>query len=74
MRLRAKLNELYVHHTGQPLDEIERVMDRDYFMDANQALEFGLIDELLVKRPEDDDLQQKAAADDGGDGGSTPSE
>jgi ATP-dependent Clp protease, protease subunit len=60
LRLRAKLNDLYVHHTGQPLEEIERVMDRDFFMDAQQALEFGIVDELLVKRPEDDlDIKAK---------------
>lgn len=57
LRLRAKLNELYVHHTGQPLDEIERVMDRDFFMDAEQALKFGIVDDILGKRPEDEDIQ-----------------
>eukprot|EP00529_Nitzschia_sp_RCC80_P002038 CAMPEP_0113464904 /NCGR_PEP_ID=MMETSP0014_2-20120614/13452_1 /TAXON_ID=2857 /ORGANISM="Nitzschia sp." /LENGTH=240 /DNA_ID=CAMNT_0000357021 /DNA_START=70 /DNA_END=792 /DNA_ORIENTATION=+ /assembly_acc=CAM_ASM_000159 len=58
LRLRAKLNGLYVDHTGQPLDEIERVMDRDTFMDANQALEFGIVDEVLVKRPDDEDIHK----------------
>ena len=56
LRLRAKLNGLYVEHTGQPLDEIERVMDRDTFMDAEQALKFGIVDEVLVKRPDDEDI------------------
>jgi len=42
---------LYVHHTGRELDEIERVMDRDTFMDVDQAKSFGVIDEVLNKRP-----------------------
>lgn len=51
LRTRANLNRLYVNHTGQPMEEIERVMDRDFFMDVNQALEFGVIDHILDKRP-----------------------
>ena len=70
LRLRAKLNELYVHHTHQPMDEIERVMDRDYFMDAEQALEFGIIDELLVKRPRDEETPDGVGGDNGS--GGTP--
>ena len=50
LRTRANLNQLYVHHTGQSLEEIERVMDRDYFMDVDQAVEFGVIDKILDKR------------------------
>lgn len=72
LRLRAKLNRLYVHHTGQELKEIERVMDRDYFMDAQQALEFGIVDELLIKRPEDEgDKEEETAAAESGSGGGT---
>jgi ATP-dependent Clp protease, protease subunit len=55
LRTRARLNLLYVHHTQQALSEIERVMDRDYFMTVQQALEFGLIDKILDKRTRDDD-------------------
>jgi ATP-dependent Clp protease, protease subunit len=55
LRTRARLNLLYVHHTQQELSEIERVMDRDYFMTVQQALEFGLIDKILDKRTRDDD-------------------
>jgi ATP-dependent Clp protease protease subunit len=51
LRMRASLNMLYVHHTGRELDEIERVMDRDTFMDVDQAKSFGVIDEVLNKRP-----------------------
>jgi ATP-dependent Clp protease protease subunit len=48
--LRSRLNGLYAEHTGQPLDKIERDMDRDYFMSAEQAKEYGLIDQILDKR------------------------
>jgi len=51
LRTRANINKIFVHHTGQPLSEIERVMDRDTFMDVNQAIDFGVIDEVLTKRP-----------------------
>jgi ATP-dependent Clp protease protease subunit len=51
LRTRSNLNQLYVHHTGRELEEIERVMDRDTFMDVNQAVDFGVIDEILAKRP-----------------------
>lgn len=51
LRTRANLNKLYVHHTGRELAEIEAVMDRDTFMDVNQAVDFGVIDEVLTKRP-----------------------
>lgn len=50
LRTRANLNRLYVHHTGQPLETIENVMERDFFMDVKQALDFGLIDKTLDKR------------------------
>eukprot|EP00584_Thalassiosira_punctigera_P001261 CAMPEP_0172527360 /NCGR_PEP_ID=MMETSP1067-20121228/2067_1 /TAXON_ID=265564 ORGANISM="Thalassiosira punctigera, Strain Tpunct2005C2" /NCGR_SAMPLE_ID=MMETSP1067 /ASSEMBLY_ACC=CAM_ASM_000444 /LENGTH=254 /DNA_ID=CAMNT_0013311087 /DNA_START=45 /DNA_END=809 /DNA_ORIENTATION=+ len=51
LRTRANLNRLYVHHTGRELAEIEKVMDRDTFMDVKQAADFGVIDEVLTKRP-----------------------
>lgn len=56
---RANLNNLYSHHTGQPLPEVERVMDRDTFMDVHQAMTFGVIDHIMEKRDvdEEDDSQ-----------------
>ena len=50
LRTRANLNRLFVHHTGQELAEIERVMDRDFFMDVEQAVEFGVIDRIVHER------------------------
>ena len=52
LKLRSRLNGLYVEHTGRELSEIEKVMDRDTFMSSEEATEFGVIDEILVKRPE----------------------
>jgi ATP-dependent Clp protease protease subunit len=60
LRTRERLNNLYVHHTGQPLDEIERVMDRDTFMDVEQAVAFGVIDKVLDKRPVLKDNDEKS--------------
>ncbi|KAJ3345440.1 hypothetical protein HDU91_007354 [Kappamyces sp. JEL0680] len=50
LKTRKILNGLYVHHTGQPLDRIESVMERDHFMSAQEALEFGLVDKVIEKR------------------------
>ncbi len=52
VKMKRRLNEVYVKHTGQPYETIERTLDRDYFMTADQAQEFGLIDRVLVKREE----------------------
>ncbi len=51
LRTRQSLNDLYVKHTGQDLETIERAMDRDKFMSADEAKAFGLIDEVTDKRP-----------------------
>jgi len=50
IKLKRKLNEVYVRHTGQPYEVIERTLDRDYFMSAEDAKDFGLIDKVLDKR------------------------
>ncbi len=49
--MRARLNDLYARHTGQPLSVIESSMERDKFMSAEAAMEFGIIDEVIVNRP-----------------------
>ncbi len=51
LALRARLNNMYVKHTGQTLDVIETSMERDKFMTADEAKEFGLIDEVVTSRP-----------------------
>jgi ATP-dependent Clp protease protease subunit len=51
LKTRARLNEIYVRHTGQPLTEIEAKMERDTYLSAEEAREFGLIDEVVESRP-----------------------
>ncbi|MBL4665734.1 MAG: ATP-dependent Clp endopeptidase proteolytic subunit ClpP [Sneathiella sp.] len=58
LKIRARLNDIYVKHTGQPLDVVEASMDRDNFMNAEEAKEYGIIDEVVDKRP-DSDLDEK---------------
>ena len=55
IELRARLNQIYVEHTGQELDFIEKAMDRDTFFTADRAKEFGLIDDVVQQRVVDDD-------------------
>ena len=50
LSLRAKLNEIMALHTGQPIERIERDTDRDNFLSAQEAAEYGLIDKVLTKR------------------------
>ncbi|MGB8929794.1 MAG: ATP-dependent Clp endopeptidase proteolytic subunit ClpP [Anaeromyxobacteraceae bacterium] len=50
LRLKAKLNELLAHHTGQSLEKIQKDTDRDYFMGPEEAKAYGLIDEVFVRR------------------------
>lgn len=47
LRLKTRLNNIMAHHTGQPMDRIARDTDRDYFLTAQGALEYGLIDEVI---------------------------
>ncbi len=51
LKLRERLNDIYAHHTGQTLDKIEAAMERDTFMSPEEAKAFGLIDEVVQKRP-----------------------
>lgn len=50
--LRAKMNELMAKHTGRPLEQIERDVDRDRFMSAEEAKEYGIIDNIVAHRAE----------------------
>jgi ATP-dependent Clp protease protease subunit len=51
LRLRDRLNQILVKHTGQSLDVIERDTERDYYMDAQAAMQFGLVDKVLEESP-----------------------
>jgi len=50
LRLREELNEIMSRHTGQPIDRINRDTERDFYMSGEQAKEYGLIDDVIVKR------------------------
>lgn len=54
LRMRRRLNDLYVKYTGKSLDEIEKAMDRDTFLEAEEALAFGLVDKVFETRPDAD--------------------
>jgi ATP-dependent Clp protease, protease subunit len=56
IKMKRRLNEIYVKHTGKPYEVIEKTLDRDYFMTADQARDFGLIDKVLEKRDDTDGL------------------
>ncbi|ASV86916.1 ATP-dependent Clp endopeptidase, proteolytic subunit ClpP [Ochrobactrum quorumnocens] len=50
IKMKRRLNEIYVKHTGRDYETIERTLDRDHFMTAQEALEFGLIDKVIESR------------------------
>ncbi len=50
IKMKKRLNEIYVKHTGQGYETIERTLDRDYFMTATEAKDFGLVDKVLSDR------------------------
>jgi len=54
LNVKKRLNEIYVRHTGQPLKNIEDALERDTFMTADMAKDFGLIDKVIEKRPVED--------------------
>jgi ATP-dependent Clp protease protease subunit len=51
LRIRKRMNDLYAKYTGKPLVDIEKAMDRDTFLEADEAKAFGLVDEVFDKRP-----------------------
>jgi ATP-dependent Clp protease protease subunit len=53
LNLKKRLNEIYVRHTGQPLKKIEDALERDYFLTADLAVEWGVVDKVIEKRPEE---------------------
>ena len=51
LRLKRRLNEILVQHTGQPMDVIEKDTDRDFFLTAHEAVDYGLVDRVAARRP-----------------------
>ena len=58
LALRSRLNNIYVRHTGQPLEVIEQAVERDRFMAPDEAREFGIVDDVVEQRP---DLEENDA-------------
>jgi ATP-dependent Clp protease protease subunit len=52
VKLKRRLNEIYAKHTGQPVEAVEKMLDRDTYLTAEEAKAFGLLDEVLARRPE----------------------
>jgi len=52
LRIRQRMNDLYVKYTGQSLTDIERALDRDTFLEADEALKFGIVDKVFESRPD----------------------
>jgi ATP-dependent Clp protease protease subunit len=65
LSLRERLNKMYVKHTGQGLEAVERAMDRDTFLSAQEAKDFGLIDEVVENRPVPADTDKQGEAGNG---------
>jgi len=55
LKLKRRLNEIYAKHTGQSLEVVEKALDRDTYMTAEEAKSFGLVDQVLARRPETPD-------------------
>ena len=53
LNLKKRLNDIYVSHTGQQMKKIEEALERDYFLTAEAAKDFGLVDKVITKRPEE---------------------
>ncbi len=67
LKIRARLNDIYVEHTGQDLKKIEKAVERDSYLSPEEAKDFGLIDEVVTDRPaaddESDDKESKKSDD-----------
>ena len=58
IKMKRRLNEVYVHHTGQDYETIDKTLDRDYFLTAEEAKTFGLVDEVISKRQPQSDKSE----------------
>src|SRR5512140_656692 len=62
LNLKKRLNEIYVRHTGQSLKTVEDALERDKFLTAEGAMEFGIVDKVIEKRPEEPSLKSEPTA------------
>lgn len=59
LRIKKRMNELYEKYTGRSLEEIEKAMDRDTFLEADEAMAFGIVDKVFETRPENEESDEK---------------
>src|ERR1700741_4481312 len=59
IKLKRRLNEIYAKHTGQPVEVVEKALDRDTYLTSEEAKAFGLIDEVYSRRPQTDAVERK---------------
>jgi len=62
LRIRARMNDLYVKYTGKSLTDIEKAMDRDTFLEADEALKFGIVDKVFAHRPKDEETGEASGS------------
>jgi ATP-dependent Clp protease protease subunit len=62
LRIRARMNDLYAKYTGRTLTDIEKAMDRDTFLEAEEALEFGIVDKVFAHRPKDEETGNESGS------------
>ena len=67
LALRQRLNDIYVKHTGQSLDVIETAVERDRYMTPDEAREFGIVDEVVISRPQPEGEDEDENGGNGGD-------
>ena len=53
LKIKRQLNEIYVQHTGRDYDTIDKTLDRDHFMSADEAKAFGIVDQVVTKRTDE---------------------
>jgi ATP-dependent Clp protease protease subunit len=59
LRMREELNEILVNHTGQPIEKIREDSDRDFFMTGEQSKAYGIVDEVITRKPEGDEASSQ---------------
>ena len=62
LRIRQRMNDLYAKYTGRTLTDIEKAMDRDTFLEAEEALEFGIVDKVFAHRPKDEETGNESGS------------
>src|SRR6185436_6374733 len=62
LRMRQRMNDLYVKYTGQSLSDIEKALDRDTFLEAEEALKFGIVDKVFAHRPSDEETGEASGS------------